>query len=330
MGTGVSIGAWSYEKMRSVLLTQSAVGLSTTALAESIKLPSWPALVLAAISIGSKEWLYWVTKRVGETLNSQILIANAWHHRSDAFSSVLSLFSIAAAIYLPGCLVADPAAGMLVAGMISLTGIEVLMESVKQLTDSSDGFLTSQIKNMAKGIDDVQGIKSIRSRSVGGGSHVVDVTLLTDMKLSTSAAYAIAERTRYKIMEEFPEVIDVLARTQSTEIHCPLLAVEQRSLEEIEQSVKDKVNSNSDVEEVKKVTVHYINTTKLWVEVLLTMNNNLPISEARSKAKSIQRVLLEDKDMVQVDVSLDLTEGEAYENINHLVTAAAAAEAERE
>ena len=76
-----------------------------------IQVPSWPALLLAGTSIISKEWLYRVTKRVGVLLNSQILIANAWHHRSDAFSSVLSLVSIAIAITMPGLLIADSAAG---------------------------------------------------------------------------------------------------------------------------------------------------------------------------------------------------------------------------
>ena len=85
----------------------SAVGVVKT----GIQIPSWPALLLAGTSIISKEWLYRVTKRVGVLLNSQILIANAWHHRSDAFSSVLSLVSIAIAITMPGLLIADSAAG---------------------------------------------------------------------------------------------------------------------------------------------------------------------------------------------------------------------------
>ena len=59
--------------------------------------PKPPDLFIAAISIVSKEWLYRITKKVGERLNSQVVIANAWHHRSDAYSSILALFSIAMA-----------------------------------------------------------------------------------------------------------------------------------------------------------------------------------------------------------------------------------------
>ena len=120
-----------------------------------VQIPSWPALALAAVSIAAKEWLFQITKKVGDALNSQILVANAWHHRSDAFSSILSLISIAAAMSLPGFLIADSAAGMLVAGMICLTGSEILSESVKQLTDTSDKSLTIKIESLST---DVAGV----------------------------------------------------------------------------------------------------------------------------------------------------------------------------
>jgi divalent metal cation (Fe/Co/Zn/Cd) transporter len=123
--TGFSVGAWSYDKMYNVLTTQFKHGLRSgfisgghvaTAMTEvssnlSLKVPSPPALIFAAISIASKEWLFRITRRVGQAMNSQILVANAWHHRSDAFSSVLSLISIALAMANPKLLAIDPAAG---------------------------------------------------------------------------------------------------------------------------------------------------------------------------------------------------------------------------
>ena len=133
-------------------------------MAAIVKIPSWPALALAAFSIASKEWLFQITKKVGDALNSQILVANAWHHRSDAFSSVLSLISIAAAISIPGLLIADSAAGILVAGMICLTGFEILFESVKQLTDTSDRSLTIKIEMVSSDVAGVLGVTQIRAR----------------------------------------------------------------------------------------------------------------------------------------------------------------------
>ena len=129
-----------------------------------VQIPSWPALALAAFSIASKEWLFQITKKVGDALNSQILVANAWHHRSDAFSSVLSLISIAAAMSSPGLLIADSAAGILVAGMICLTGFEILFESVKQLTDTSDKSLAVKIENISSDVAGVLGVTQIRAR----------------------------------------------------------------------------------------------------------------------------------------------------------------------
>ena len=148
------------------VITYDSIILSTSqqGVAAIVKIPSWPALALAAFSIASKEWLFQITKKVGDALNSQILVANAWHHRSDAFSSVLSLISIAAAITIPGLLIADSAAGILVAGMICLTGFEILFESVKQLTDTSDRSLTIKIEMVSSDVAGVLGVTQIRAR----------------------------------------------------------------------------------------------------------------------------------------------------------------------
>jgi cation diffusion facilitator family transporter len=116
LATGLSVGSWSYDKMHAVIIAQQ-VAVATKGVSAIIEMPSWPALALAAFSIFSKEWLFQITKKVGDALNSQILVANAWHHRSDAFSSILSLISIALAMSSPGLLIADSAAGILVAGM---------------------------------------------------------------------------------------------------------------------------------------------------------------------------------------------------------------------
>lgn len=73
--TGLGVGTWSYDKMKNVLLAQVV-----SASKESLKLPSWPALLLAAFSIAAKEWLFRVTRRVGNAMNSQILIGKCVHN----------------------------------------------------------------------------------------------------------------------------------------------------------------------------------------------------------------------------------------------------------
>ena len=81
---------------------------------------------MVGMPITSKKWLYRITKRVGEKVNSQVVITNAWHHWSDAYSSVLVLLLIVLAMVVPDFLAADPAVGILVAGMIAMEGAKIM------------------------------------------------------------------------------------------------------------------------------------------------------------------------------------------------------------
>jgi hypothetical protein len=96
--TGVSVGLHSQKQLMSILKSGSGFGRVAAAASSStisVAAPGPLALAVAGISILSKEWLFRVTKVVGEKLNSPVVIANAWHHRSDAYSSILALLSIA-------------------------------------------------------------------------------------------------------------------------------------------------------------------------------------------------------------------------------------------
>jgi hypothetical protein len=93
--TGVSVGLHSQKELLIILRSSGIIGAKETVAAAALTVPGPLALVMAALSILSKEWLFRVTKVVGEKLNSPVVIANAWHHRSDAYSSILALLSIA-------------------------------------------------------------------------------------------------------------------------------------------------------------------------------------------------------------------------------------------
>ena len=184
---------------------------STTAAA--IAIPKPPALLMAGISIISKEWLYRITKRVGDKLNSQVVIANAWHHRSDAYSSVLALLSIGLAIAVPGMVAADALAGILVAGMIGMTGIDILSESIQQLSDTTSAEWIRKVEKIvtqevSAADDDVVNVTRIRARPVGSSS-LVDVRITTPSRLSTSATRAVEERVRRHLLNRLQgQVLD--------------------------------------------------------------------------------------------------------------------------
>jgi len=125
------------------LLGELAAGLKQSWFSStSSGAPSWlrsehgAALLAAVASIGIKEWLYQITAAVGKKQNSQVLVANAWHHRSDALSSVVALVGIAGACL--GFPMLDPLAGLGVAAMVATTGVHVGWDSIQQLTDGVD------------------------------------------------------------------------------------------------------------------------------------------------------------------------------------------------
>ena len=120
LATGASVGLMANKQLIEVLHATKAVSSTTTtaaAAAAAVQLPGPLALAMAGISIASKEWLFRITKQVGDRLRSPVVIANAWHHRSDAYSSILALLSIAWA--MTGFAAADAAAGMYVIFILS-------------------------------------------------------------------------------------------------------------------------------------------------------------------------------------------------------------------
>lgn len=194
LATAGSVG-WHSNQQLLQILSNPAVRSASSVAEASIPVPGLLALFMAGLSILSKEWLFRLTREVGQRLNSPVVLANAWHHRSDAYSSVLALGSIAFA--MSGFPAADAAAGILVAVMIGTTGGDILVESVQQLSDSANEELQTRIASLLKRLndDDVTGITSIRARTAGSAANV-DVVVETSPDLSTTATRAVEERVR--------------------------------------------------------------------------------------------------------------------------------------
>ena len=314
LGTGLSVGLSSYVKFIQVIATQRASGIASAA--ALVEVPTWPALVVAFISIVSKEWLYRITRRVGEELNSQVVIANAWHHRSDAYSSILALISIGLAMSVPGFLAADPLAGMLVAGMIAMTGAEIMGESMKQLTDAvTDEELVRSVENVASDDPDVREVTRVRARQVGSKS-LVDVLLTTPPDLSSSAMKAIEERIRVRIFADVDGVLNAEVRATGEDIvFCPLLTAiddteidHQISATSVEETAREALEAHPDVVTVEGVMVHFEDTVRVRVDANICVDPNRTVSEANAIAAKLRKILEDEKDsnIDQANIFLDL------------------------
>ena len=319
LATGVSVGASSAHKLAEIIAVQRSGGMAVGALAQ--KVPTAPALVMAGLSIISKEWLYRITRKVGEALNSQVVLANAWHHRSDAYSSVLALVSIGLAMTFPSLVAADAAAGILVAGMICMTGAEIFGESVKQLTDTNDEDLVERVEAVIRESDDgadVLDVKRIRARQVGSTS-LVDVSIVTPDGLTATANRAIEERLRWTIMNEpgiFNAEVHSAPASGSNEKVCPLLAAETAlhtlpkppSTATVEEDVRRVLGENSAVWAVEGVTVNYRDTMLVEVDTTIRVDPESTVARTTQLAAGL-KLDLESEDIIdKASIYLDLNE----------------------
>ena len=170
--------------------------------------PGKVALWAAVLSIVSKEALYRYTRHVGVKLESMALEANAWHHRSDAFSSVATLLGIAGAIFLnEQWRVLDPLAGMAVSVFIVVVAWRLAKPAVQELLEVSlpDEDMERICSAIAR-TPGVRGYHNLRSRH-NGSTHIVDLHIKVDGNLSVTQAHDIASAVEQQLRNELGHVI---------------------------------------------------------------------------------------------------------------------------
>ncbi|MCF6251265.1 MAG: cation diffusion facilitator family transporter [Methylococcaceae bacterium] len=175
---------------------------------EKLLIPNKDTLGIALVSILANEWLFHFTKRVGEETRSKLLLANAWHHRSDAFSSVVVLVGIGAV--LMGFPFADAVAAVIVALMIAKMGVTLVLESINELVDSSlpEDFVR-EIRREIKQTLGVQSIHLLRTRRMGEDAYI-DTHIVVDSRISVSEGHMIGDVVRDNLKAKFDDVVDVL------------------------------------------------------------------------------------------------------------------------
>lgn len=131
--------------------------------------PGYIALVIAVISVLSKEWMYRYTVKVGRKIDSAAVVSNAWHHRSDALSSVATLIGISGAIFLGNkWTVLDPITAMLVSVFVFIVGYQICKMAAAELLDSAlPKKKVDIIKEICLSVDGVQNPHDIKTRKVG-------------------------------------------------------------------------------------------------------------------------------------------------------------------
>ena len=166
--------------------------------------PGYIAFVAAIVSIVAKEWLYRYTVITGRRINSQAVIANAWHHRSDAFSSIGTALGIGGAIVLGDRWhILDPLAAVIVSVFIVKVAIDISSGSIRELVEESlADDVENEILRMASAFQGVTHPHNLRTRRIGADIAVdLHIRVAGDMRVDD--AHAIASRIEAEIRRRF-------------------------------------------------------------------------------------------------------------------------------
>ena len=175
---------------------------------QALTVPSAIALVAAVVSIVSKEAMYWYTRYYANLIHSSAFLADAWHHRSDAFSSIGSLIGIAGAMM--GYPVLDSVASVVICLFIVKASYDILKDGVVKLLDTSCG--ESYDKKLADYISGQAGVvcvDSLRSRMFGNKVYI-DLEIQVDGEKSLREAHQVAERIHDDVEKTFPDVKHIM------------------------------------------------------------------------------------------------------------------------
>ena len=190
-----------------LFITGAGIGITAIkniASGAEIDVPGKMALIAAAVSIAVKEWMYHYTKRAAKKINSSSMLADAWHHRSDALSSVGSLIGVGGAIL--GFPVFEPIASIVICIFIGKASVDIFMDAVNRLIDRScTDEETEKIRECIMEIDGVKHIDKLMTRRFGSKIYV-DLEISEDAEMTLSEAHKIAEQVHDNIEEKMPEV----------------------------------------------------------------------------------------------------------------------------
>lgn len=171
---------------------------------EIIEKPGYIALYAALISIVSKEGLYWYTKNIGVKVHSQAMVANAWHHRSDAFSSIGTALGISGAILLgEKWRVLDPLASIIVSFFILKVAWDIANPSIKELLEIALPRETeNSILEIIGNTPGVKGYDNLKTRKIGN-MIAIEVHIKVDKDLTVERSHQIATNIENEIRSRF-------------------------------------------------------------------------------------------------------------------------------
>ena len=287
-----------------IIMTGIGVAYETweTIAEDNRQAPGLLAASAALLSILINEGLFHYTRRVGEATKSPSLIANAWHHRADAISSIAALIGIVGA--WQGFAFMDPLAGAVVGCMIVKVGINITRQGVRDLMDTalSDEH-TKKIHAILSEIPEVLHFHDLRSRVIGG-EFLIDVHILVDPEMTVTEGHRIAETARRNLINAMHNIQDVLVHVDGehdAEVEA-IYPVTRKELMEIARPLILELAGNISQPEIR---VHHIKG-KNMVDVFIKINSNQSMEDSRALVANVKSKLETAPQIDRARVFLDL------------------------
>ena len=170
----------------------------------TIAIPGTLALIAAVVSIVVKEWMFWYTRGAAKKINSGALMADAWHHRSDALSSIGAFIGIFGARL--GYPILDPIASIVICFMIAKASIDIFRDAIDKMVDHScDAKTEESMKREILRVPGVRRVDLLKTRLFGSKIYV-DIEIAADGNISLRDAHDIAENVHHTIENKFKDV----------------------------------------------------------------------------------------------------------------------------
>ncbi len=289
-----------------LLLAGTAVGIAVDAwgrLDDAVE-PGSLALWAAAVSVVVKELLFHVSVRVGRRCASALLVANAWHHRTDALSSVAAFGGIAAARL--GFPVLDPIAAIVVAALIGHVALRLFRDAGREVTESAlSGDVMQRLETGIRALPGVVALHELRARRMGR-NVLVDLHVEVKGSTTVSDGHQVAERVRKFVFDAYEPVSEVLVHIDpEPDEHLAAGQYLAPPRAEIEALVREVAAELPAVRAVTHVQPHFLGR-RTSVHVGIALDDGLRVREASGVARDLRRRLEALEEIEHADIHLEL------------------------
>jgi len=261
--------------------------------------PTSISLAAAILSIAIKEAIYQYTMYVAKRVRSPMLQANAWHHRSDAISSMIVFIGVGGSML--GFLWLDAVATIGISFMIGYIGFTLSLPGIYELIDTGlEKEQLIEIKDISLSVNGVIGLHQLRTRKMGI-YVLVDLHILVDPHISVSEGHKISDAVRTELMTNMPEITEVLVHIDVENDEFTRTTSNLPNRDKITARLQQNWQSLETAGMIEQITLHYLGG-KLTVDIDLPLSLVQNIKEAQLLSERFANLMANDPDIDSLNI----------------------------